>query len=77
MAVKDQILWHFSNKEEIISGQMLTGMFADSLLPHVDELVDLHNKGKWKPVIMSTGSPNWYIEFIDYLKSIDVKVAWK
>jgi hypothetical protein len=77
MSIKDQILWHFSNREQIIEGHMLTSVFSDSLLPHVDDLVKLHENGQWSPTIMSSGSPNWYLEFKEYLKSIGVKVVWK
>lgn len=75
--IKNKILWYFYNKEEIIQGQLLTGMFHDSLLPYVDDFVKVYEKGYWKPTIMATGFPNWYGEFLDYLKSIDVKVMFK
>ena len=75
--IKQQILWHFNNKEEIIQGQWLTSMFDDSMLPYVDDFVVLNKSGKWKPTIMATGYPNWYGEFKDYLKSLGVKAVYK
>lgn len=75
--VKQKILWHFSNIEEIIQGQILTSMFDDSLLPYVDDLVNLYENGGWKPTIMAPGYPNWYVEFIKYLESRNIQVVWK